>query len=338
MKKLLGILLFVVIVGGTLLGIRLHNQWKYHTEKQTRFMMDTYVTIEAGGPARTARKAVSAALDRMEEINVKMNPHNPESLLYAFNHKGTPLDDPEIVALVEQGLEVSRVSDGAFDMTLLPLTELWGFNTPSPRLPADNDIKKALARTGYQYLVVRDGKVQKLRPCITLDFGGIGKGYAVGEALKVLKKEGITSAVINAGGNVYALGKRGGDRVWKVGIKDPRTDGVMGYLELQDLCIACSGDYERFFIQDGKRYHHVFDRHTGYPAQGGLTSASIIYSDCALTDAWTKVLFVLGPEKGLALVKQVPGMEAIMVTPSGEILSTYGPQSLKQVETAGPAK
>lgn len=286
--------------------------------------MDTIVTIRAEGPSAKASKAIEDALDRMQEIDKKMNALDTESPVYAFNEKGIPIDDPEIVWLVQKGLEVSKLSAGAFDMTLLPLSKLWGFDTKSPHLPSDREIKEALGKTGYKYLVVKDGKVNKTRPYITLDFGGIAKGYAVGEALKVLRNEGITSGLIDAGGDIYALGKRKDGKPWKVAIKAPREegfkDGLLGYLELSDISIATSGDYERFFIKDGKRYHHIFDSKTGYPANGGLMSASIIYSDCTMTDVWTKVLFVLGPEKGLKIVEAVPGIGAIMVTTEGKIL------------------
>lgn len=327
MKKLLFTAVIITVAFAGLFGVRAYNQRKYHLEQKTRFMMDTYVTIMAGGPAGRAKTAITAALDRIEEIDKKMNPINPGSPLYAFNEKGIPIDDPEVVELARQGMEVSELSGGAFDMTLLPLTKLWGFSTGAshpPALPPDNEIKKTLAGTGYRYLVIKGGKIHKLKPGITLDFGGIAKGYAVGEALKVLKKEGITSALIDAGGDIFTLGKRPGGKPWKVGVKDPRGEGMLGYLEMTDLSIACSGDYERFFMKDGKRYHHIFNDKTGYPADGGLISASIIYGDCTLTDVWTKVLFVLGPEKGMELVKKKPGMEAIMVTSAGKVLVSPG--------------
>jgi FAD:protein FMN transferase len=324
LKKFKIVFIIIAVLFAGSYAIRLYNIHRFRFEEKTGFMMDTFVTIRVQGPSAVARKAISDAFDRMQEIDKKMNALNPESPVYAFNEKGVPVADPEIVELVQKGLEISKLSSGAFDMTLLPLSKLWGFDTKSPHLPPDREIKEALAKTGYKYLTVKDGKVNKLRPYITLDLGGIAKGYAVGEALRILKKEGITSGLIDAGGDIYALGKRKDGKPWKVGIKAPREegfkDGVLGYLELSDISIATSGDYERFFIKDGKRYHHIFDSTTGYPANSGLISASIIYGDCALTDVWTKVLFVSGPEKGLRIVEAVPGLGAIMVTTEGKIL------------------
>ena len=285
-------------------------------EKQTRFMMDTYVTISVSGSGKIAARAISLALDRMDAIDVKMNPLNPKSPLYAFNHQGTPISDPEILGLVKVALQVSEISEGAFDITTFPLTQLWGFDTKSPRVPPKEKIKEALKNVGYRHLILRDGKLTKDKKGVEIDLGGIAKGYAVGEAVKVLKAGGITSAMVDAGGDIYVLGRRDG-KPWKVGIQAPRGGGLLGYVEAEDLSVACSGDYERFFMENGKRYCHIFNSKTGYPAEG-VASATIIYGDCTLTDAWTKLPFVMGPEKGIEAVKKIPGMETIVVTTSGE--------------------
>ena len=327
--KIISFILAALLIAS--FAVRNYNIRHNRMEERKRFMMDTFVMIKAAGPSKKAIKAIEDALDRMQEIDVKMNPMNPASPLYAFNEKGTPIDDPEIVLLVQKGLEISKLSGGAFDMTLLPLTKLWGFSGKAPHLPADRDIQDALAKTGYKYLVVKDGKVKKLRPYIQIDFGGIAKGYAVGEAVKILKREGITSAMIDAGGDIFAVGKSGGKKLWKIGVKSPRDEGIVGYVELTEKSIACSGDYERYFIKDGKRYHHIFNAKTGYPTDGGLLSASIIYHDCTMTDVWTKVLFVLGPEKGMELVKKNPGMEAIMVTKDNKVLYFGTENMLKKI-------
>ena len=137
-----------------------------------------------------------------------------------------------------------------------------------------------------------------------------------------LKTKGVTSALIDAGGDVYALGKKGRD-FWKIGIRDPRRDDILGYLEVEDLAVMGSGDYEKFFIEKGKRYHHIFDPNTGYPAEG-LTGSTLIHRDPMLADAWNTAIFVLGPKRGLELVEKIPGMETMMVKSSGEIVYSSG--------------
>jgi thiamine biosynthesis lipoprotein len=316
-------LIVVVLLVGAAFAFRFYNLYRFHLEKQTRFMMDTYVTVYAIGPRRITAGAIDLALDRMQEVDVKFNSHNPKSPVYAFNHEGRPISDPEIVSVAAMALQIARESNGAFDITIAPLLELWGFYGDAPHLPQDQEIKACLRRIGFQYLLIKNQELQKTKDDVEIDLGGIAKGYAVGEAVKVLREKGVTSAVIDAGGDVYALGNRGG-KPWKVGIKDPRGgEDLLGYLEVEDLAVMGSGDYERFFEKDGKRYHHIFDPKTGYPTEG-LRGSTLIYPDPTAADAWNTAIFVLGPEKGLELAEKTPEMEVIMVTKSGEVLYTSG--------------
>jgi len=319
-KKLILIIIAVLVLA--FLGVRAYNAYRFHLEKQTRFMMDTYVTIYAVGPEKTTSRAVDLALDRMQAIDAKFNMLNAESPLYTFNAEGVPISDREIVEVVRVALDVARKSDGAFDITISPLVELWGFYGGSPHLPQEQEVKDCLSKTGYEYLLIEDGKLKKSKKDIRIDLGGIAKGYAVTQAVEVLKAEGATSALIDAGGDVYALGRRG-SKFWKVGIRSPRGEDLLGYVEVEDQAVMGSGDYERFFIKDGKRYHHIFNPKTGYPAEG-LSGTTLIHPDPLVADAWNTAIFVLGPKKGLEIVEKIPGMEAIMVTTDGEILYSSG--------------
>jgi thiamine biosynthesis lipoprotein len=322
-KKLGLALIIVFVLVGALLAFRYHNLRRFHLEKQTRFMMDTYVTIYSIGPKEMTAGAIDLALDRMQEVDAKFNSHNPKGPIYAFNQRGEPISDPEIVGVAAVALQIAKASDGAFDITIAPLLELWGFYGDKPHLPRDEEIRACMTRVGYQFLSVKDSRLEKTRGDVEVDLGGIAKGYAVGQASKVLTEKGVTSAVIDAGGDVYALGKRG-SKPWKVGIKDPKGgEELLGYLEVEDLAVMGSGDYERFFEKDGKRYHHIFDPKTGYPAEG-LSGTTLIHPDPTAADAWNTAIFVLGPEKGLELVEKTPGMEVIMVTTSGKIIYSSG--------------
>lgn len=322
MRKLKIAFIIIIAVFAALWGIRSYNSYRFHVEKETRFMMDTYVTLYAIGPQKITSKAINLALARMQEIDTKFNHLNPKSPIYAFNKSGEPITDPEILNLLQVAFEVSKKSDGAFDITVEPLVELWGFYGKSYYVPKDEEIKDCLSKVGYQHLALNNGKLEKDNPDTKIDLGGIAKGYALVEAVRVLKAQGITSALIDAGGDVYALGKRG-KKLWKVGIKDPRQEGVLGYVEVEDLAVLGSGDYERFFIQDDKRYHHIFNPKTGYPTEG-VMSVTLIYSNPVVAQAWTKVPFVLGPKKGLELLEKISGMEAIIITASGEKLFSSG--------------
>ena len=315
----LSVAALIVVV---LLGIRFYNIYRFHLEEQTRFMMDTYVTVYAVGPEKVTAPAINSALDRMQEIDKKFNAQNSESPIYAFNHRGIPISDPEIVAMVRLALQIARDTDGAFDITIAPLIELWGFYGDAPRIPEQEAIKDCLTRVGYHHLAIKNGTLQKNKADVQIDLGGIAKGYSVLQAVEVLKKKGVSSALINAGGDVYALGKRGRD-LWKVGIRSPYGDDILGYLEVEDLAVMGSGDYQRFFVEDGKRYHHIFDPNTGYPAEG-LRATTLIHPDPMVADAWNTAIFVLGPEKGLKWVEKIAAMETVMVTTAGDMIYSNG--------------
>ena len=280
-------------------------------------MMNTDVTVRMLGPRKESVSAVKAALNRMAEIAVKFNALDPGSPLYAFNHQGTPVDDVEIIGLIDQALQVSRASEGAFDITVAPLLEARGFYSPQP-LPAGRDIKVILKSVGYGHLLFKNGQLVKDAPGVRINLGGIAKGYALIEAVKVLKARGVTSAMIDAGGDIYLVGKNRG-RLWGIGIQDPRGAGIVGMVGVEDAAVMSSGDYERFFMQDGCRHHHIFNPATGHSTDG-VASVTIIHADPVVAQAWGKVPFVLGAQRGLELIEKIPDMEAIVILSCGDKL------------------
>lgn len=321
-KKWIWILGAAALLFLAMLGVRLYNLHRFHFEKQTRFMMDTYVTVYAVGPKSITAPSVVSALDRMQAVDVKFNSRNPDSPIYSFNEKGIPITDPEIIHVARIALQIAEASDGAFDITVAPLIELWGFYGESPRLPGDDEIKRCLENVGFHHLLLSDTTLEKKRAGVKIDLGGIAKGYAVAEAAAVLKQGGVSSALIDAGGDVHALGKKGRSP-WKVGIKHPRGEGLLGFMEVEDLSVMGSGDYERFFMKEGKRYHHIFNPKTGYPVEG-IAGSTLVHPDPLVADAWNTALFILGPEKGMRRVEEHTGMEAMMMTDSGKLLYSTG--------------
>jgi thiamine biosynthesis lipoprotein len=285
-------------------------------------MMGTYVTVLAAGIGNESVQAVEAALDRMEEVDEKFHALNPASPLHAFNREGSPVADPEILHVVRAAQGISRKTDGAFDVTVAPLVDLWGFFGESPRLPNRLEVEDCLRRVGYGSLVIDDDRLWSRDDATSIDLGAIAKGYAVGQAAETLRAHGVTSALIDAGGDVYALGRRDGE-LWKVGIRHPRGEDLLGYVEVEDLAVMGSGDYERFFIEDGARYHHIIDPKTGYPATE-LSGIFVTCPDPMMADAWATALFVLGPDRALEIVEREPGLEAIMITVDGEPVISSG--------------
>jgi FAD:protein FMN transferase len=293
-------------------------------QKRTRFLLDTSCMIQApGGP--DILPVIDKAFDRVEQVNVKFNSLDPKSPVYEFNHKGTPLADPEIVSVVEKALLISSQTGGAFDITVYPVVELWGFHRPLSEphnVPSEAAIKQALGKVGYKQIAVRDGVVTKASKDVMIDLGAIAKGYAVLEAVKVLKENGVKSALVDFGGNIYTIGRLKG-RPWRIAVKNPFAEGVAGVVEISDRGISTSGNYERFFEKDGVRYCHIMDPKTGRPARG-LASVTVVYPDNTIPDAWSTSLFVLGKDASAKLPEASTYGEAIFITEKGEISYTLG--------------
>ncbi|MDD2806633.1 MAG: FAD:protein FMN transferase [Elusimicrobiales bacterium] len=296
--------------------------------KRTRFMMDTLVTIQVPNELGTRRTeaAINRAFDRMAEIERKFNCLNPESPLYKFNESRAPITDPEIAAVTGKALEISRATGGAFDPTVYPLVDLWGFYTTSVSssartVPAPARIRAALALAGWRRITVKEGAVTASDRAVRLDLGGIAKGYSMGEAVKELKAAGAKSGLILAGGQVQVFGSAAPGVPWKVGLRNPRKDGYIASLPFDgDLGISTSGDYERFFEEGGVRYHHILDPGTGYPARGSM-SVSVITADPAWADALSTALFVMGPRRAAEFARG-RGLDVIIVDAAGKVFSS----------------
>ncbi len=324
MKKLNIFFAVVLILALCAWSIRSYNLSKNRLQSQTRFLMDTYVSVYVAAPKKEAFIAMNRAFERMKEVASKFNAYDVKSPLYLFNQKNLPISDPEVLKVIRAALDVSEKTDGAFDITVMPLTRLWGFSTASaaPRVPSLDEVKEALNNIGFRHLSFKDGALVKDQENIQIGLGAIAKGYVVGEAIKVLKESGIASAIVVAGGDVYAMGKNRSE-FWRVGIKNPRGDQPLGYLEVEDRAVMGSGDYERFFIKDNERYHHIFDPKTGYPAKK-CQGTFVIYSDPMLADAWATALFVMGPQQGLKIINGITGMDSIVIAANGDMILSEG--------------
>lgn len=294
--------------------------------KRTRFMMNTLCTIQApnelGGRKTVA--AIERAFDRMAALDKKFNAVDPGSPVYKFNHDRTPITDPEVVALTEVSLEVSRATGGAFDVTVQPLVDLWGFYTTSASsqtVPSPDKVRAALAKTGWGRIAVRGGRVTAADADVRLDFGSIAKGYILGEGAKELKAAGLKSALLLTGGQVQTFGAAAPGVPWKVGLRNPRMEGYVASLPFDsEMGVATAGDYERFFEADGVRYHHIIDPKTGYPARRSM-SVSVISPDPVWADALDTALFVMGPARALEFAR-ARGVDIIAIGADGKILSS----------------
>jgi thiamine biosynthesis lipoprotein len=290
-------------------------------------IMGTRVAVELWSEdAALAERAMAAVIAEMRRTDELMSTYKPESQLSQVNahaHERPVQVDPDIIEVVERSFEVSRMSGGAFDITYASVGYLYDFR--AHQKPTDAQIDAALPGVDYRKVQVDRGAhtIRFLREGVRIDLGGIAKGYAVDRAVQQLRELGIEHAMVNAGGDTRLLGDRRG-KPWMVGIRDPSSEGrIVMRVPLADEAISTSGDYERYFEEDGVRYHHILVPATGRSARG-VRSATVIGPDATLTDGLSTTLFVLGVERGMQLVARLPGVEAVMVDDAGRIYYSDG--------------
>jgi len=270
---------------------------------------------------------VFAEFDRLERALSVWRDDSDVQRLNAAAGRGPVAVGPDTRAVLEAAAEASRLTGGAFDITFGALSDVWRFDHDQDnRVPSLDEIAARLPLIDPAAVVVDElaGTAEITRPGVRVHLGGIGKGYAVDRAVALLRGAGFGDFLLQAGGDLYAAG-RPGDRAWRVGLQDPRggANEHFATIELADETFSTSGDYERFFIQDGVRYHHLLDPRTGQPARG-CRSVTILAQSALLADWLSTGAFILGPEQGMALVESQPGAEAVMVTADNAIRMSSG--------------
>ncbi len=292
--------------------------------------MGTEVTFSAftAEPER-AQRAFAAAYDEIRRVELLMTdwerPGQPESDVVRINKaagKQAVTVSAETIAVIQQSLEMSRRSHGAFDITFAVMRGLWRFDEDMDRtVPPLTEIARRRKLINWRDVVV-DAKahtVKLRRAGMRLGLGGIAKGYAVDRCAAVLHDEGLANFMVQAGGDLFVSGSKG-PLPWKVGIRDPRgaADKTIGYMPIRDHAFSTAGDYERSFILDGKRYHHIIDPKTGFPATASR-EVTIFAPTAFLADALDDAAFILGPKAGLALVDGTPDCAALIVDAQNQI-------------------
>ncbi|MEW6648709.1 MAG: FAD:protein FMN transferase [Chloroflexota bacterium] len=295
-------------------------QPRVETIQHTQVMMGTLVDIQARESDREkAERAIAAAFAEMRRLD-RLFSTTEEGEVWAVNHN--PDESVEVGTdlynLLLSSDAMWRLSEGAFDAGLNNLIELWGFGTHSQGMPSPQALEAARQSSGWASVRLEENRIAR-PPGLGLNFGGIAIGYAVDRAIAVLQEHGITSALVNAGGEIRTLGSN-----WVIGIRHPRRpNDIIARIRPGDLAVATSGDYEQYFIVDGRRYHHLLDPHTGYPAQG-VQSVTILAPTCTDADGLSTAVFVLGIQQGLALIESLAETEAYLIDENGEVHMTTG--------------
>lgn len=286
------------------------------------FAMDTYMTFTVYGNG--AETSLQLAEARIRELEGLWSVTDTQSDIYAINHSnGEPVKvDEETDGLLSFALDMAEQTDGALEPTIYPVLRAWGFTTQKNRIPPDSEIMELLEYVDYEKVKIENGNVC-LDAGSMLDFGAVGKGYAGDEAAEALRGNGITSALLDIGGNIQAVGTKPDGSDWRVGIKNPFTGGVIGVLEIADAAVVTSGSYERYFIgEDGKKYSHIIDPVTGYPVDNGIASVSVIAKEGKLCDALSTSLFVMGLDDAMDYWHEHKDFDIIIIMEDGDIHMT----------------
>lgn len=273
--------------------------------------------------------AIDDVLAVFTDVDQKMNEWKDGSPLAELNRaagKGAVAVPSDLRALLARSKELAALTGGAFEPTWASLWGLWDFKAREPRLPDEAALQRAVALIDWRALQIdeQNGTARLAREGMKVGLGGIAKGWALDRSAERLRARGIRSFLLSAGGQVYAGGTNGG-APWKVGVRDPRgaPDDWFAILEVVDASVSTSGDYERFFVKGGVRYHHILDPKTGRPSRG-LRAATVVARDATLADALSTALMVMGPEKGMALIERLPGVEALVIDDQGRVTTSSG--------------
>ena len=293
--------------------------------RQAFHTLGTQAYIEFYSEQNNADGLISEVQAEFERINQLMSPYISSSELSLLNRNAAtaPVQvSDELYRLLQQARSVSELSNGAFDITFASVGFYYDYR--AGKRPDSSVLRNQRQFVNYQSVeLLAHNKVRFSQQGVKIDLGGIAKGYAVEQAMKILTNAGISQAQLTAGGDSRLVGSKGG-KPWLVGIKHPRQDDkYAARLPLQDTAISTSGDYERYFIEDGVRYHHILDPRTGLSA-AGLLSVTVIGADTGRTDALSTTLFVLGLQQGMQLIEQIPGYEAIFIDADHKLYFSSG--------------
>lgn len=304
------------------------NSEETEKEKRTGFMMDTTVNVRAIG--KNAEKAVDEAFQRLEKIENLMSVTIEDSDIYRINENpGKPVTvDPRTIEVLKRTIKYSELTEGNLDPSIGPLINLWNIDGNNPTVPTDEDINGAKQFVDYRQIIINEEKNTVTLPQegMSLDLGAVVKGYAADELQEIFADYSIKSGFIDLGGNIIVIGNKPDDSRWRVGIQDPRIGetGVVGLMELSEKTVVTSGNYERYFKEDGTIYHHLLSPFTGKPTRNNLKSVSIVTENSFAADCLSTGIYLMGLDKGLKLINSMEDIEAIFITDKLEVILTPG--------------
>lgn len=320
--RLSGVLLFLLCIA---MLTACENSDENKKVSKDIFAMDTYMTVTAYG--KNAENGVNKAVDEINRLETVLSAEKQESDIYKLNETGSGTLSTDTKDIVSKALEINKTTNGAFDISIYPLMVKWGFTTQKYNVPSKNEISKLLKDVDSSKIIFdeKSGNI-KLKENMKIDLGGIAKGYTSNRVMQIFKEHGVKSGLVSLGGNVQALGTKTDGTAWQIAIENPdKSSDYIGVVSVKDKAVITSGGYERYFEKNGKTYHHILDPETGYPAESGLKSVTIVSDDGTLADALSTSLFVMGKEKALDYWREHKNeFDTVLVEDNGDITITGG--------------
>ncbi len=320
--RLSGVLLFLLCIA---MLTACQNSDESKKVSKDIFAMDTYMTVTAYG--KNAENGVNKAVDEINRLETVLSAEKQESDIYKLNETGSGTLSTDTKNIVSRALEINKTTNGAFDISIYPLMVKWGFTTQKYNVPSKNEISKLLKDVDSSKIIFdeKSGNI-KLKENMKIDLGGIAKGYTSNRVMQIFKECGVKSGLVSLGGNVQALGTKTDGTAWQIAIENPdKSSDYIGVVSVKDKAVITSGGYERYFEKNGKTYHHILDPETGYPAESGVKSVTIVSDDGTLADALSTSLFVMGKEKALDYWHEHKNeFDTVLVEDNGDITITGG--------------
>lgn len=329
-KILAVVILFIILLA----GVSAADNTKTESVQQQEalvdtefFAMNTYLTFQAYG--NQADTALEEAKKRVLELEQKWSVTDESSEIYQINHSNevdVTLSE-EMKEVMEFVLQMAEKTDGNLEPSLYPVLTAWGFTTEENRIPGEEELQTLLQSVGYKKIQLNGNQI-RIPEGMELDLGAVGKGYAGDEAAAILKKNGISAALLNLGGNVQAIGSKPDGSNWRIGIRSPFGEGNLGVLEVSDRAVITSGNYEHYFVgEDGETYGHILNPFTGNPVENELISMTIVAEQGKEGDALSTALFVMGLDGAEKYWRKYADFEMIAVTKNEEVYLTEGIQN-----------
>lgn len=283
----------------------------------TRQALNTSVSVAIYDS--TDKSLLDGCFDIIGKYDKLLSRTDTGSEIYKLNETGEAVLSEDTLTLLKLGLDYSAKSEGAFDISIEPLSALWNFSSDNPKVPTAETIAKACSHVDYKKILLEGNHATLLDKDSGVDLGAIAKGYIADKVKEYLLSKGVKSALINLGGNVLCVGSKPDGSDFSVGLQDPfgKRNEYSDVVKLKDLSIVTSGTYERNFSEGGKTYHHLLNPFTGYPYDNGLVAVSIISKESVTGDALSTTCFALGLEKGMALIDATPDVHAVFIASDG---------------------